>query len=190
MARQHMSTGSPYFAVCRPADNRKIRIQWRDNQGNNSGARDVIINHAGGLDQENLTYMKMDVYNDGKCAVGLASPDGVRWTSIGSRCFSQPLYRQGLAGSSHGNATVKHLFSNVSYWGAIQERSDFEVQKIGTVRYEKTFDGSCDTPGAQNLCDLGTPNSPVFSGYRQVDGHRGLGGRTYGWTSNVRQPAS
>lgn len=185
MARQHMSTGSPYFAVCRPADNSKIRIQWRDNQGANSGARDVNINYADGLDQPNLTYMKMDVYNDGKCAAGFASQDGVRWTSIGSRCFSQPLYRQGLAGSSHGNANVKHLFSNVSYWGALQELSDFGVQKIGTVRFAQPTQGPFETPTAVNRYDLGTSNSPVFSGYTRVSAGTAFGGRAYGWTNTA-----
>ncbi|MEQ9364427.1 MAG: Ca2+-dependent phosphoinositide-specific phospholipase C, partial [Leptospirales bacterium] len=182
MARANTASNSPYFAVCRPGDNRRIRIQWRDNFGNNSGASETNINHAGGLDQPNLTFMKMDVYDNGRCAAGFGSPDGERWTSIGSRCFNHTLALQGASGSSHGNVGVRHLFSNLTYWDVVQRRSSFDVRRIGTVRSEKVFDGSFDTPGAVNLYDLGTATSPLFKGYRRLDAGRPFSGRSFGWT--------
>ncbi|MCG8423805.1 MAG: Ca2+-dependent phosphoinositide-specific phospholipase C [Proteobacteria bacterium] len=142
MARASTASDSPYFAVCRPADNKKLRVQYRDNYGSNSSANDTDIAHADGLDQPNLTYVKMDVYNGGKCAAGFGSQDGERWTRIATRCFNHTLVLQGIAASSHGNAEVKHLFTNLSYWGNIQRKAAFTESDIGTVRSARAFDGS------------------------------------------------
>ncbi|MEM9101344.1 MAG: Ca2+-dependent phosphoinositide-specific phospholipase C [Pseudomonadota bacterium] len=142
MARASLSMNSPYFAVCRPSDKHKIRIQWRDDFGSNSGALDTHITHVSGIAQADLSFIKMDVYNQGKCAAGFASPNGKQWTKIGSRCFSETLKHQGIGASSHGSRSVKHLFSNLLYWDSRQNSNSFSQHRIGTVRSAQVFDGS------------------------------------------------
>jgi hypothetical protein len=142
MARASISSGSPYFAVCRAADNKKLFIQYRDRSGASSGAVNANIVTLPGLDQENLTYVRLDVGSSGKCAAGFGSQDGLSWTQIGTRCFNDTLKLQGVAASSHGNQIVKHLFSGLSLWGIVQGVSTFRLQNIGTVRSAQAFDGS------------------------------------------------
>ncbi|MER2492733.1 Ca2+-dependent phosphoinositide-specific phospholipase C [Catenovulum sediminis] len=142
MARAALSDDSPYFAVCRLADNNKLAVQYRDYYGNNSGSKNVTISDASGIAQEDLTYVKMDVYDNGQCVLGQGSRDGISWTTIMSRCFSYSLKYQGLAASSHGNNKVKFLFSNLRYWNNTLSSGQFTLENIGTVRSASGFQGS------------------------------------------------
>lgn len=142
MARQSFSNDSPYFAVCRLADNEGLAVQYRDNFGSSTTVNNKNIGGASGISQADLTYLKIDTWNNGRCVLGQGSRDGKSWTTIASRCFNNTLGYQGLAASSHGNNTVKHLFSNPSFWGNIQKKNDFQHRKIGTVRWYTRYQGT------------------------------------------------
>jgi len=196
MARALLSDNSPYFAVCRPADNHKLRIQFRKNAGANSSAQDNNINNAEGLDQPNLTYVKMDVYNNGRCAAGFGSQDGVSWTRLGSaQCFSQTLRFQGVGASAHGNTTVKHTFSQVRNWGNIQTQRNFSHRNLGTVRFAQSYDGSMNRrvnplplrlpTSGKFLFDVGPANAPLFDDYLPLTTGASSRLNPYGWTTSA-----
>jgi len=196
MARASLSANSQYFSVCRLADNRKLRTQFRKNSGDNSSAQDNDINGAEGLDQPNLTYVKMDIYSNGRCAVGQGSQDGVRWTQIGdAQCFSQALRYRGIAGSSHGNATVLHKFSQLKRWNEIQTQRNFSYRNLGTVRIGQSYDGSMNRrvnplpltlpTSGKFLYDVGPANSPLFNGYLPLTAGASSQLNPYGWTSSA-----
>ncbi|WP_096084963.1 Ca2+-dependent phosphoinositide-specific phospholipase C [Agaribacterium haliotis] len=134
MARSELSNNSPYFAVCRPADDNPLRVQWRDSYAGGTQSRSVTISGASGISQKDLSFVKLDIYDEGRCAVAFGSRDGREWTKIMSRCFSNRLSYQGLAASSHGNNNINMLFSDLKLWGSSVNSSQLKKANIGTVR--------------------------------------------------------
>jgi len=196
MARASLSDNSAYFAVCRPADNQRLRTQFRKRSGNNSSTQSNDINDAEGLDQPNLTYVKMDIYNNGRCAAGFGSQDGVRWTRLGSpQCFDQALRFQGIGASSHGNTTEKHTFSQLRNWNDIQTQRDFKTRNFGTVRFAQSYDGSMNRrvnplplslpTSGKFLFDVGPANAPLFNGYMPLTSGASIELNPYGWTTSA-----
>ncbi|GAB4525498.1 MAG: hypothetical protein Tsb0020_43500 [Haliangiales bacterium] len=142
MARESTSDRSRYFAVCRPADENRLRIQWRSSHGGSTSKKDVAIVPDDTIDQESLTHVRLYVYSDNRCAAGYGSQDGQSWALIGYQCFDVPLQRQGVAASSHGSTPVKFLFTNLAINGAPLATGDLpSAASIGTVRSAREFDG-------------------------------------------------
>ena len=142
MARYSYSGDSPYFAMCRPADEHKLRIQWRSSYGGSTSKQDVDIVPSDTIDQESLSYIRLYVYNNNTCGAGYGSQDGSTWTLIGYKCFSYALNRQGIGTSSHGNDNVKFLYTNLSRSGVSYTLSSFPyAYSSGTLRSYSEFDG-------------------------------------------------
>lgn len=142
MARQAFSSNSPYFAVCRPNDDHKLRIQWRSSTGGSTSRTDGNIVPNDTVDEESITRVGLYVYNNGTCAAGYGSLDGGSWKLIGYKCFSGPLTRQGLASSSHDGGKIKFLYSDVRKNGVLYSKNLFPYSyNFGTVRSAQVFDG-------------------------------------------------
>jgi len=196
MARASLSDNSAYFAVCRPADNRKLRTQFRKRSGANTSTKENNISNVEGLDQANLSYVKLDVYNNGRCAVGFGSQDGIDWTRLGSeQCFDQALKYQGVGASSHGNSVVKHTFSQLRNWNNIQIHTNFSRRNFGTVRFAQSYDGSMNRQvnplpltlptSGKFLFDVGPAHAPLFDGYLPLTAGASSRLNPYGWVTSA-----
>lgn len=142
MARSSTASNSPYFAVCRPADENKLRIQWRSSTGGSTSSQEIDIMPGDTIDQESLSFLQLLVYSGGKCAAGYGSQDGYNFTLIGYKCFSVTLPRQGIATSAHGNHTLRLLYTNTTKNYAPYGVWTFPYNSsIGTVRGYWAFDG-------------------------------------------------
>jgi hypothetical protein len=144
MVRAGTAANARYFAVCRAADNHKLRIQYRTSTGGASTAAEVDIVPANTVDQESLTFLKLTVQYDGTqtCAWGYGSQNGSTWKLIGSRCLSGLLANQGLAVSSHGSGKMKLLFTGVKRGSTLYRASSFPSKTaIGGVSSWRVFDG-------------------------------------------------
>ncbi len=144
MVRAGTAANARYFAVCRAADNHKLRIQYRTTAGGASSATEVDIVPADTVDQESVTFLKLTVQYDGTqtCAWGYGSQSGSTWKLIGSRCYSGLLANQGLALSSHGSGKMKLLFSNVKRGSTLYRAASFPNRTpIGAVASWRIFDG-------------------------------------------------
>ena len=146
MARADLSEGAANFAVCRPADRHKLRIQWRPEAGEKTHAAEVDIVPEDTVDQESLTFIRLvvgayDEAADETCANGYGSLDGSEWTLIGNKCIAGELAYQGVATSSHGEDAVKFVYTNLSRFSDPRFVDDFGTAEIGTVRSSSEFDG-------------------------------------------------
>ena len=142
MARYSTSSNSMYFAVCRPNDAHRLRIQWRTSNGGGSDRTDGDIVPSDTVDEESVTRVGLYVYSSGKCAAGYGSLKGDVWKLIGYKCYGSPLYRQGLASSSHGGGKIKFLYSQVKKNGVTYSKSTFPYYaNIGSVYSASVFDG-------------------------------------------------
>lgn len=142
MARSSTSSNSMYFAVCRPNDDHRLRIQWRTSNGGGSDRTDADIVPSDTVDEESITRVGLYVYSSGKCAAGYGSLKGDTWKLIGYKCYSSPLYRQGLASSSHDGGRIKFLYTQVKKNGVTYSKSTFPYgANIGSVYYANVFDG-------------------------------------------------
>ncbi len=113
MARSSDAADAPYFAVCRPADDEPLRVQWRLTQGGSTTALEHAIAPAATLDPPAAAFVRLRIDDDGRCASGDGSLDGTTWVVIGSACFDAPLVLQGPAASAHDGGTVRLLFGNL-----------------------------------------------------------------------------
>ena len=137
MARASSYADAPYFAVCRPAENEPLRVQYRLTRGADTRVVEADIaptapRVGGGTVQamweETMTHVKLVIDAGGRCAHGYGSYDGQRWSLIRETCdfpATQPLTRQGLAVSSHGSSAVSFVWGNVALDGARQSASSF-----------------------------------------------------------------
>lgn len=127
MARAGTSDGAPYFAVCRPADEHRVRVQWREGQDDDTRRTEERFVPKDTVDPESLVHLKLTVWSAGSrdCAAGWTSIDGVTWHQIGAnRCFASRLRHQGLAASSHDpDRSIRFLFADVKRNGAPQSLS-------------------------------------------------------------------
>jgi len=144
MVRAGTASNARYFAVCRPADVNKPRIQYRTSTGGSSSSAEVDIVPADTVDQDSVTFLRLTVQYDGTqtCAWGYASQNGSTWKLIGSRCFSGLLAQQGLAASSHGSGKAKLLFTNVKRGSTLYHQASFPYKTaVGSVTGWRLFDG-------------------------------------------------
>jgi Phosphoinositide phospholipase C, Ca2+-dependent len=142
MARSTLSSDSPYFAVCRPNDDYRLRIQWRYFAGGPSDRTDADVVPSDTIDEESITHIGLLTFSDNRCVAGYGSQDGATWSLIGYKCFSVPLNRQGLASSSHEGGTIKFLYTNVEKNGVPYYLSTFPFSaNVGTVWFADAFDG-------------------------------------------------
>jgi hypothetical protein len=144
MVRAGTAANARYFAICRAADNHKLRIQYRTSTGGASSAAEVDIVPADTVDQESLTFLKLTVQYDGTqtCAWGYGSQNGSTWKLVGSKCLSGLLANQGLAASSHGSGRMKLLFTGVKRGATLYRASSFPNKTaIGGVSAWRVFDG-------------------------------------------------
>ena len=118
MARASLDPAAPYFAVCRPADDEPLRVQWRDTQGGTSVATEHAISPDNTLDGPGAAFVRLRVDDDGTCAFGEGSADGTSWIAIDDHCFDAPLVLQGITASSHDAGVVRLLVGNVTIDGA------------------------------------------------------------------------
>jgi hypothetical protein len=114
MARASLDPSAPYFAVCRPADDEPLRVQWRVDPGGTSSAIEAAITPDNTLDAPGVVFVRLHVESAGTCVRGEGSADGVTWVEIGARCFAEPLPLQGLSASAHGAGPVRLLFGGVA----------------------------------------------------------------------------
>jgi hypothetical protein len=114
MARASLDPGAPYFAVCRPADDEPLRVQWRADPGGTSTAIEAAIAADNTLDGPGVVFVRLQAESGGTCLRGEGSSDGVAWVEIGARCFDEPLPLQGLSASAHGAGPVRLLFGGVT----------------------------------------------------------------------------
>jgi hypothetical protein len=145
MVRESTAANARYFAVCRPADNQKPRLQYRTSTGGATSSAEVDIVAADTVDQESVTFLRLTVQYDGAqtCAWGYGSQNGSTWKLIGSRCFSGLLGHQGLAASSHGSGPVKLLFGNVKKGSTLYRQASLPSKAaVGSgVSGWRLFDG-------------------------------------------------
>lgn len=114
MARASLDPGAPYFAVCRPADNEPLRVQWREVPDGTSTAIENAITPDNTLDAAGAVFVRLRVDQDGTCVAGDGSADGQTWVEIGSRCFGEALALQGLTTSAHDSGEIRLLVGNVT----------------------------------------------------------------------------
>jgi hypothetical protein len=112
---------APYFAVCRPADKRKLRVQYRATTGGSSTAVEASITPSSTIAHESVMFVRLDLDATQQCATGYGSQNGITWTRIADRCFSSPLAIEGLAASSHDSGTVTLLFGGLTRTGQATE---------------------------------------------------------------------
>lgn len=114
MARGGDHEDAANFAVCRPADVHRIRVQVRANDGDSTQSHDVAINPANTIDDPSAAFLRLEVDPGAKTFRGMASQDGKTWVLIHEHTFAQPLYLQGIAASSHDSAAVRFAFGNLT----------------------------------------------------------------------------
>jgi hypothetical protein len=146
MIRHSLSPQSPYFAICRPADHHRIRVQYRLEEGGKTFSKKVEIFDDNTVRQDNPMVVKIRYYQIGRRYFVIAYAQDIMespplYTVIKLAVFSEPLVYQGLAASSHGGSPVKFLFGQVTENGHIHSASSFTTTKIGSAKYIKVFDG-------------------------------------------------
>ena len=144
MARGSYDRGSPYFAVCRPADDHFTRIQVRKKAGADTSRTDVEPPSDYRDERHSPAFLRLVLSDRATCARAEASVDRRFWRPVGAKtCFAKPLALQGLATSSHGDRRrVKFLFSDVRQGtGAALGVKAFEKRDIGAVESSRAVDG-------------------------------------------------
>jgi len=129
MVRSSLSSDAANFAVCRPADEQRVRVQWRGDRGEKTHRVEESFVRDDTVDPESLVHLRLMVWSEGSrdCASGWSSIDGLTWHRVGEpRCFSVRLRHQGLAASSHDHdRSIRFLFADV--------RRDEQLQSLSTL---------------------------------------------------------
>jgi hypothetical protein len=112
MARSSLAADASYFAVCRPADGNRIRVQLRPTDGSDTQSYDVAIHAPNTIDDPEAAFVQLAI--DGSTVRGLASQDGQSWVQIHEHSFAQGLPLQGAAASSHQDGSVRFLIGNLA----------------------------------------------------------------------------
>lgn len=110
-ARQGLAADAPYLAICRPADNHPLSVQFRPTAGATTKSSD--LSQISGLDIETPVFARLELGPDALCARGLGSADGVVWTLLAEQCFAAPLTDLGLTASSHDAGELRLLFADL-----------------------------------------------------------------------------
>ena len=131
-ARQGLAADAPYLAICRPADNHPLSVQYRPDPGANT--KSVDLAKISDLDAEAPVFARLELGPDALCARGLGSHDGVVWTLITEFCFAAPLTHLGLGASSHGAGELRLLFADlqVTFRGPLAAE-DLTVTLLGAA---------------------------------------------------------
>ncbi|MBN1208925.1 MAG: VCBS repeat-containing protein [Myxococcaceae bacterium] len=149
MARQDTTPGSPYFAVCRPADAQPVRVQYRLEAGGATWLRELSIGAQDSQQSLYLTLISSLRSGTHTCVQGYAalSPSQAPGTLVHEQCFASPLPLQGI-GASSNTATpssqvqpVRFLFGSLKHQVGQNpaqgyQRADFTLAHIGTVHAE------------------------------------------------------
>ncbi|WP_224245485.1 Ca2+-dependent phosphoinositide-specific phospholipase C [Hyalangium gracile] len=148
MARQSTTPGSPYFAVCRPADEHPIRVQYRLAAGGATTSHELSLDAQESLQSLYLTLITRP-NGGGTCVEGYAALDPLHapGTLIHRQCFAAPLPLQGVGASSHtaspsaSSLPVRFLFARTTHQAGqnparLYQRTDFTLANIGTVHAE------------------------------------------------------
>lgn len=131
-ARMGLAADAPYLAICRPADNHPLAVQFRPTAGATTKAEDLP--QISGLDVETPVFARLELGPDAMCARGLGSADGVVWTLIAEQCFAAPLTHLGLTGSSHGAGALRLLFADLQLTSrGPLGAGDFTVSTLGAA---------------------------------------------------------
>jgi len=142
MARASLDPAAPYFAVCRPADQEPLRVQWRATQGGSSVATEHAISPDNTLDGPGAAFVRLRLGDAGTCITGEGSADGTTWIPIDDHCFDAPLVLQGITASSHDSGVVRLLVGNVTLDGAApRSLGDFTAQVALGAASADAFDG-------------------------------------------------
>jgi len=113
VARTGLEPGAAGLAVCRPADDGRLRVQVRASAGASTTATEADVVAPETIDPEGAAFVRLRVSQDGTCAAGDGSRDGEHWVEIAAQCFSAPLVLQGLTASSHDGGVVRLLFGDL-----------------------------------------------------------------------------
>ena len=118
MARAGIESDAPYLAVCRPADEERVRVQVREQPGGSTVAFEHDIVDATAREPQGVAWLRLEVSDDGRCATGYGAALRGEWVEIASACFAEPLSHQGLAASSHDAGPVRFVFADPTRDGA------------------------------------------------------------------------
>ncbi|WP_394847891.1 Ca2+-dependent phosphoinositide-specific phospholipase C [Pendulispora brunnea] len=143
MARATRDADSPYFAVCRPADNGRIRVQYRVTKG--GPTTELEAPRPAGLSAESTFFARLELSSTGgeTTASSSASTDGTNWVPIATRSFATSLAHQGLAASSHGSSAVRFLFGNLKRGAESMGTKSFAAgERIGGALRGDVFRGA------------------------------------------------
>ncbi|MEM9456709.1 MAG: hypothetical protein AAGF11_21205 [Myxococcota bacterium] len=140
MARAGLEPEAAYFAVCRPADNRPIRAQSRDEPGAGTVNNSTDVAPPNTVDQTSVAWVHLAVHSEGRCATGYAGWHRGDWVELDTQCFDEPLVYQGLAASSLGSPPVKFLFVDPRHDDASVDTSAFVADDVGSSN-GTCFDG-------------------------------------------------
>lgn len=152
MVRENLSEGAPYFAVCRPADEERTRVQYRQRSGESTEREEANVVEKSGVDHGAVSFLRIETFKEGEkyCVRGYASrnglfPEGVdrekQKEFIHKECFLFPLRYQGVASSSHDGRRIKFLYGNLRKGGHHVRKEDFEeIRRVGGA-WGRVFDG-------------------------------------------------
>ncbi len=142
VARASTDADAAYFAVCRPADNGRLRTQVRASAGASTSAVEADIVPGDTIDPQGVAFVRLRITDGGTCVAGDGSRDGESWVEIESHCFAAPLPVQGLLASSHDGGVVRLLFGAPSLdGGAPFGADDFEGLALGGATAQ-VYDGT------------------------------------------------
>jgi hypothetical protein len=142
VARASVDADAPYFAVCRPADNGRLRTQVRASAGGSTSAVEADIVPGNTIDPQGVAFVRLRISAGGTCVAGDGSRDGASWVEIDAHCFATPLPVQGLLASSHDGGVVRLLFGDVRLDdGAAHAAGDFEGMALGGATAQ-VYDGT------------------------------------------------
>ena len=112
MARASVAADSPYFGICRPADQDRVRVQWRAHAGD-----DTTKIELDAVDPEKtaaFVSLRAEQHGPQTCFTGVVSPNNQDWysTQTASICLDGTFPLQGLAVNSNGGP-ARILFGHV-----------------------------------------------------------------------------
>jgi hypothetical protein len=143
MARVSLAPGSPYLAVCKPADARQMRAQIRATEGGDTTIVEMTPRDT--WTTESIFFMRLRV--SGTVVSGEGSTDGKIWKVLAQTTLPKAPTLQGVAVSGHDSPDpVRFLFRETT-------RSEGAVSKVFT------------SAGAKALVCVGTcPKRTAFDG--------------------------
>lgn len=140
MARAGLEPSAPYLAVCRPADEERLRVQVRAAAGSDTEAFEADVVSADTVAPSSAAWIRLVVSDDGRCATGYGAWQRGRWVEIASRCFDAPLALQGLAAASHDDGPIELMFVDPRRDGVAIAAGDLVEASVGGASGQ-AFDG-------------------------------------------------